>query len=317
MENQVLSVKNLRKVFYTKKFLRKKKEDFIAVDNISFNLARGEILGFLGPNGSGKTTTIQMLLGLMTPTSGTIKYFGKDFSKDQKEILKKVTFASSYVQLPGSLTVYENLDIFGRLYDVPDIELKERINYFLKAFGIWDLRNKSTGVLSAGQMALVMLTKAFLPKPEIVLLDEPTAALDPEVALDVRKFILNQQAEHKISILLTSHNMAEVSEACDRIIVIRDGKLIADSDPDDLTKTVSISHLRLVVDKNINEIENHIKKFNLVYRVKNHTFEIDIDEHKIPILLNGLALAGLDYIGISIDKPSLEDYFLSISKKNQ
>ncbi len=316
MEKPVLSVKNLRKVFYTKKFLRKKEEDFVAVDNISFNLNKGEILGFLGPNGSGKTTTIQMLLGLMTPTSGKIEYFGENFLSEQKEILKKVTFASSYVQLPGSLTVYENLDIFGRLYDIPTLELKERITYFLKAFGIWELRNKSTGVLSAGQMALVMLTKAFLPNPQIVLLDEPTAALDPEVALEVRKFILNQQAEHKISILLTSHNMAEVSDACDRILVLKEGKLIADSEPDLLTKTVSISHLRLVVDDKIVEIENFIRKFNVVYRVKGKSFEIDIDEHMIPALLHGLALAGLNYIGISIDKPSLEDYFLSISKKS-
>lgn len=315
-QNPILIVKNLTKVFFSKRLFRKK-ESFTAVDDISFNLNQGEILGFLGPNGAGKTTTIQMLLDLMTPTSGNINYFGKNFSNNRKEILKKVTFASSYTQLPSVLTVYENLEIFGRLYDLSLSQRQDNISRLLRAFDLWDIRNKPTGVLSAGELTRIMLAKAFLPNPTIVLLDEPTAALDPEIALEVRKFILNQQYEYGVSILITSHNMSEVTEMCDRILVLREGKIIADNSPDQLAKSVAMSRVHMLIDGSITKIEEYVKKNGFTYRVDGNIIEIDIDEHKIPLLLNGLAHAGIDYLSISIEKPTLEDYFLSVVKKTK
>ncbi len=313
----ILVVSNLTKTFHSKRLFRKK-ESFTAVDNISFKLYPGEILGFLGSNGAGKTTTIQMLLGLMTPTSGTIEYFGKDFFKNSREILKKVTFASSYVQLPSRLTVYENLEIFGILYGLSYQKRKERINKILKAFDLWDIKDKQTGLLSAGQMTCVMLAKAFLPEPTVVLLDEPTAALDPEIAQEVRKFILSEQNEYGVSILFTSHNMDEVTEICDRILVLDEGKIIENSSPEELTKSVSKTRVRMLFkDENMFEIEKYLKTLDLVYQIQGKSIEIDIEEQKIPTFLNGIAKSGFEYLNISIDKPTLEDYFLNMVKKTK
>ena len=166
-----LTVSQLAKIF-TPHFLSRR-NPYTAVDNISFQVAEGEILGFLGPNGAGKTTTIQMLLGVMTPTSGAIYYFGKDFARHRSEILQKVTFASAYARLPGRLTIEENLDVYGRLYGIGYNDRKERIKRLLTLFGLWHKRNDFTGPLSAGQMTRVMLAKAFLPNPRMILLDEP------------------------------------------------------------------------------------------------------------------------------------------------
>ena len=316
-QSPILRVNSLTKVFSSKRLFRKR-ETFTAVDNISFHLNQKEILGFLGPNGAGKTTTIQMLLGLMTPTKGTIEYFGKNFKSHSKEILRKVTFASSYVELPSRLTVYENLDIFGRLYDLPSNQRKDNIVRLLKAFDLWEMRNKETGLLSAGQMTCVMLAKAFLPDPIIVLLDEPTSALDPEIALEVRKFILNQQSEYGVSILFTSHNMTEVTEICDRILVLKDGKIIEDRSPEEIAKKVGTArvHLELDHDQSTKVVE-FVKKMGLNHKLEGISIQIDIDEHKISSLLNNLALNGIEYLNISIDKPTLEDYFLTIVKKQK
>ncbi len=145
-----------------------KGQDFTAVNGISFDLSQGEVLGFLGPNGAGKTTTMHMLLGTLTPTSGVITYFGKNFAKHRSEILQHVGFASAYTRLPGRLTIYENLDIYGRLYGLSSYDRAIGIKQFLKAFDMWQMKDKAVSGLSAGQLTRVMLAKAFLPKPKIV-----------------------------------------------------------------------------------------------------------------------------------------------------
>lgn len=172
----ILTVDNLTKTFRSGFWPFKTPQAYTAVNDISFQLKKGEILGFLGPNGAGKTTTIQMLLGALTPSAGRICYFDQDFSLDRIAALKKIGYASGYDKLPARLTVYENLDIVGRIYEIPEPQRSAQIEKLLKFFGIWQMVHRQTGTLSAGQATRVMLAKAFINDPEIVLLDEPTAS---------------------------------------------------------------------------------------------------------------------------------------------
>lgn len=303
----VLEVRNLTKKFDT----------FTAVSDISFELSPGEVLGVLGPNGAGKTTTIQMLLSTMTCTSGSIRYFGKDFFTHRSEILQKVSFASTYVRLPSRLSIYENLDIYGQLYGVSYADRVMRMEKLLKFFGIWDIRYRESGALSAGQMTRVMLVKAFLSYPAVVLLDEPTASLDPDIALEVRAFIKEQQREYGVSVLLTSHNMAEVSDVCNRVLVLQKGEIIANSTPKELAASVKNVHLHVLITRNADAAAAYLNRYEYTFNVHGGMFNIETDEHDIANLLTEFAKVDVHYDQISIDKPSLEDYFLSIAKKSR
>ena len=289
----VLVVTNLSKTFSTRRLLFGAKKTFTAVDSISFALEKGEILGFLGPNGAGKTTTIEMLLGTLTPSSGNITYFDKDFAKHRSEIVEHVTFASSYVKLPSRLTIHQNLDIFGRLYGIKSAEREVRIKKFLTMFNMWEMRNKPTGGLSAGQSARVMLAKAFIPYPEIILLDEPTAALDPDIAQEVRAFILKQRDDRGISVLFTSHNMDEVTQVCDRVLVLKQGKIIANNSPIELAASVANVHVHLFITDGLKRTIEYAEQQQLPFKLYERTIEIEIDEYKIADLLIALAQAGV------------------------
>lgn len=236
----IVTVKDLTKIYAPK---RRSEKPFTAVDKISFEIQPGEILGLLGPNGAGKSTTIAMLLGTLTPTSGSVRMFGHDFLRDRHICAQDVTFASSYIRLPWRLTVLENLRVYGLLYGLKKPVFRERIERLLNFFGVWDQRNKAISELSAGQITRVMLTKAFLPYPKLVLLDEPTASLDPDIAHQVRAFIQDQQKQFQTTILYTSHNMSEVAELCDRIVFLKSGKIVAIDTPEKLTESVSVQTL--------------------------------------------------------------------------
>lgn len=311
----VLKVINLTKIFYGGFWPFSRHKEYRAVDAVSLNLNQGEILGFLGPNGAGKTTTIQMLLGVLTPTSGSIEFFGKDFAAFRSEILQKVTFASGYDKLPARLTILQNLDIISRMYALPSASRTKRIQDTLQFFGLWEMRHKETGSLSAGQATRVMLAKAFLPEPQIVLLDEPTAALDPDVASQVREFIIKQKKEHGTAVLLTSHNMDEVTQVCDRVLVIKQGKIIADNTPSQLAASVSYTRLHLVISAGLVELISLLDHMNLRYQLHESGVAIDIDEHQIAAFLGQVAVRPILYSHIAIDKPTLEDYFLHITRK--
>ncbi len=205
-----------------------------AVDELSFNVEEGTITGLLGPNGAGKTTTIQMILDLITPTSGSIKIFGLDMRHHRGEILGKVNFSSPYVALPTNLKVIENLKTFARLYGVKNLD--ERINELVDFFDIRSLLPKMTSALSTGQLTRLNLTKSLLNNPKLLLLDEPTASLDPDIADRTRKLLQKIQKEKKVTILYTSHDMKEVEEICDRVIFIQKGKLKDDGTPVELIK---------------------------------------------------------------------------------
>jgi ABC-2 type transport system ATP-binding protein len=307
----ILEVKELTKEFPAKET----KKTFTAVDHISFSLHSGEILGLLGPNGAGKTTTIQMLLSTLRPTSGSIFFFGKDFFKNRSEILKEISFASTYISLPSHLTIKENLEIHGKLYELSGKTLHSRIEKFLAEFDVLEMQNRTMVSLSAGQKTRVMLARAFMTYPKIVLLDEPTAALDPDMAQEVRKFILRQQQEYKVSILFTSHNMGEVADLCERILVLKSGKIIADDTPDALANSVSTCQVNLIVGDGLKRTISYAAEQKLKYSVEERWISIEVDEHKIADLLAGLAAAEVSYSQIWIEKPTLEDYFIHISQQ--
>ncbi len=307
-----LRVEKLTKTFQERKLFpwQKQEKPFTAVDGISFELQKGEILGLLGPNGAGKTTTIQMLLSVLSYSSGKIEYFGKDLSTHRSEVLKDVSFASTYVNLPWRLSVFENLDVYGRLYGIPHATRMKRIERFLKFFGIWELRDKERSHLSAGQSTRLMLAKAFLAYPKIALLDEPTASLDPDIAHEVRDFVQEQRKEYGVSILFTSHNMDEVSAVCDRVMFMRKGKIVADDTPDNLARSISVAKVQLLVGDGLKRTLEYLGKKKYKYSLVERSIEVEVEEHSIAAFLRDLAAAGVEYTQISINKPTLEDYFL-------
>lgn len=294
----ILTVNNL-----TKKF-----KEFLAVNDISFNLKEGEILGLLGPNGAGKTTTIQMLLGILTPTSGNIEYFGQDLKKYREEIMEKVNFSSTYTTLPWLLTVKESLYFLSYLYDISD--RKKRISEIVEIFKLSELYDQKIQNLSSGQITRVNLAKALINNPKVLLLDEPTASLDPDTAAYIRDFLQEQQKKLGISIILTSHNMSEVEQLCQRVVFINHGKIIANDTPGNLAKSMKIAHLELRIEKQIYKAGKLCNKKNLKYSIGGYYITIDIDEHKIAEFLKELTDEKIEYSEISIQKPSLEDFFL-------
>jgi|SRR5579859_2206972 len=283
-----------------------------SVNDISFSLNEGEVLGILGPNGAGKTTTIQMILGTLTVTSGSISYFGKNFSRHRSEILKHVGFATTYVRLPELLTVEENLKFFGYLSGLSNPQ--PQVNEMIDMFNLKHIKNEKAGSLSTGQLARVMLAKAFLARPRIVILDEPTASLDPDISHSIRHLIVHMKQEYKTSIVFTSHNMEEVTEVCDRVIVFKQGQLIADGTPAHLASTVSKAKVQLVITQGIETLRSFAQQKHLVITFKDRFIEIEVEESEIAQLLTQLASLGIHYSHISIEKPTLEDYFLRIAQ---
>jgi ABC-2 type transport system ATP-binding protein len=308
MSLPILSVEKL-----TKKFPGK--PPMIAVDGISFELQKGEILGLLGPNGAGKTTTIHMLLGTLTYTSGSILYFGKDFKKSRSDVLQNVAFASTYVNLPWKLTIKQNLDVFGRLYGFSGPEIKQRSLPLLERFGIADKQDSTVTQLSAGQLTRLILVKAFLVRPLIALLDEPTASLDPDMAKEVCSFLLEQREQEGTSMLFTSHKMDEVAELCDRILFLQSGKIIANDVPENLVKTISHSRLELVVVEGMEKVVAMAQEKKLFYKSDHRLIELEMEETLIAPFLIELARANISYTAIRINQPTLEDYFLKMVKR--
>ncbi|MFZ0691962.1 MAG: ABC transporter ATP-binding protein [Acidobacteriaceae bacterium] len=200
-----------------------------AVDGLSFTVGPHEILGLLGPNGAGKTTTINMILGVLEPTSGSITIDGCDLAKRRRQALGRTNFAAVYAPLPGNLTVAQNLRVFGMLYAVP--HLRERIETILADFDLLHFRDTKCGVLSSGEQTRVALAKAMLNQPRLLLLDEPTASLDPSIAREIRATIRAFADGIGVGVLWTSHNMIEVAEVCHRVLFLSHGKILLEGDP--------------------------------------------------------------------------------------
>jgi len=222
-------------MFIEIKNLTKNYNKFLAVNKINFLIQKNKTIGLLGPNGCGKTTTIGMILGLVTPSSGEIKIENKNISTFKRdEILKRFNFASPYVELPKKLTVRQNLEIYGRLYGIKN--LNERIDEISEDLNIKNFFDRKTGELSSGQKNRVSLAKSLINKPEVLLLDEPTASLDPDIGDFVRSYIQDYKSKNKVTILLASHNMSEVERLCDSVIMMREGKIIDEGTCSELIK---------------------------------------------------------------------------------
>lgn len=296
----VLSVKNLTKTF----------GKFTAVNGISFQLEEGEILGFLGPNGAGKTTTLQMLIGSLTPTEGEIEYFGRSLFHHREEILDQVNYSTTYTSLPWNLSVKENLNFISFLYTIPN--RKKRLEKIIESFKLADLMPKRIGDLSAGQKTRINLAKAFLNYPKVLLLDEPTASLDPDIAKYIRDFILEERKEYKVSMLFTSHNMKEVEEVCDRVVFINNGTIIANDTPLQLARKIDTTQVELLPE-NQKKLLAFCKEKNITHEVNKKYVTLLIKEREVPKILRHLSENDMHYEEISINKPTLEDYFLKIS----
>ena len=204
--------------------LNKKYRNILAVKNINFKINKGTIVGLLGPNGSGKSTTIGMILGLIKPSSGAVIINGQNIEKYRTHLLEKMNFISPYVELPKKLTVEENLEVYGRLYGVKN--LKDKISDLMKKLNLTEFRKRKTGELSSGQKNRISLAKALVNDPEILLLDEPTASLDPDVGDYIRGYIENYASNNGATILLASHNMNEVERLCHKVLMMKNGEII-------------------------------------------------------------------------------------------
>ncbi|HQI01549.1 MAG TPA: ABC transporter ATP-binding protein [Deltaproteobacteria bacterium] len=216
---KVLSVRDLRKHY----------GDLVAVDGISFEVSPREIVGLLGPNGAGKTTTLDMILGVLELTSGEISVEGIDIGMHRSRALERTNFAAVYTPLPGNLTVYQNLKVFGLIYGVKD--LSRRIEDVIKQFELEAFRDVKCGVLSSGEQTRAGLAKAMINRPDLLLLDEPTASLDPAIAVDIRAKIREFALSGYGGVLWTSHNMYEVEDICDRVLFLSHGKILLEGDP--------------------------------------------------------------------------------------
>ena len=247
--NYMIELKNVTKLYGAKK----------AVDGLNLSVPAGKLFAFIGPNGAGKTTTIQMLLDLITPTSGRIRILGKEYRTAREDILSQLNFSSPYVSLPGNLTVYENLLTFGRLYGVQN--LREEIERLADFFEIRTFLKKLTYHLSTGQLTRLNLTKALLNQPKLLLLDEPTASLDPDIADRTRVLLKRIQKERGVTILYTSHNMDEVEEICDNVIFIQHGRFKDEGTPAELVK--KYCH------EDLNDVFLHIARSNDEERHRN------------------------------------------------
>lgn len=303
MRVPILEVNNLTKTF---------KESPI-IKGISFNVAEGEILGILGPNGAGKTTTLQMVLGILTPTSGSIKVFGQDITTHKSEILESVNFSSTYVDMPWRLSVKENLTWSSYLYEIAD--RKKRLKQVMELFRLEKIWNMPVASLSAGQKTRVNLARSMVNFPKLLLLDEPTASLDPEVASYMREFFAKQRATYNKSIILTSHNMAEVEELCDRVLILKDGLVFDIDTPANLAKKIEDCYLSLRLTKNNSKLDELLRRRKLASTIHDGISRIELKEKMLPLFLYELTKLNIQYSEISIDKPDLEDYFMKVAKE--
>ena len=287
---------------------------FMAVNGISFSVPRGKVIGFLGPNGAGKTTTIQMLLGITEKTDGSIKYFGQDFFKNRRECLQRINFTSAFNTLLGRISVMENLSVYAGLYNVKNY--RSKILALAEYFKATKLLNKIYWDLSAGQKTRVNLIKSLINDPELLLMDEPTASLDPDITDKTLTLIEELKRDRNLSILYTSHNMDEITRICDMVIFIDKGKIVAEDTPLNLTKNITGAGLRLVFDGKQESVKKYLSGQKQKFEFhENNTVYIDTTEDMIPKIIFGINKLKVNIIDIEVEKPNLEDVFLQIARK--
>jgi len=297
---------------------------FRAVDHVSFSIKKGQVLGLLGPNGAGKSTTIQMLIGVTLPSEGTIRYFGKDFAKHRQACLQRLNYASAYNTLQQHMTVKENLAVFAAMYGLKNP--KDKIAELMDYFAVKRLEKQMYRNLSAGERTRVNLVKALLNDPELVLMDEPTASLDPDIADKTLGLVENLRRDRKLSILFTSHNMEEVTRLCDEVIFLDKGKIVSQDTPANHMKRLDQAEVNLHFNgaaAKLDAISADQKGQATFGNTGQATFgntgqaTIKISSKRIPALLAAIHKAGLTVTDIDIRKPTLEDVFLDIARKGR
>ena len=278
-----------------------------AVSDFSCSIKRGEIVGLLGVNGAGKTTLMQMLLGTLLPTAGTIHYFGQDFAQHRSEILERVGFSASYSNLPWSMKVRQSLTFCAYLYAIPD--RSAALARIVKEFSLQDLLDQRINELSSGQLARLNLAKAFLNSPQLLFLDEPTNYLDPQAAQMIRDYILKKRRTDKLTVLLASHNMQEVFSLCDRVIVLHKGKQILTGKPQDIVAEHFNYQLVLWGVADTPKNQQILSMLSQPFRFKKQLLLVTLPEKVIGTYLQQLTTNGLRYDTIQIKPPSLEAVF--------
>ena len=288
---------------------------FRVLDGISFSVPKGKIIGLLGPNGAGKTTTINILVGVTLQDGGTVKYFGKDFAKHRESCLQRINFTSSFNTLQGRISVAENLLVFARLYGVRNPQKK--ILELVRHFEIEDLLPHRFWDLSSGQKTRVNLVKSLINDPEIILMDEPTASLDPDIADKTLSLIEQLKKKRGLSLLYTSHNMQEITRICDEVIFLDAGKIVAHDTPLGLTKQVRVAQLQLAFEGSRETVERYLlsenQKFSFLH---DYLVLIDTEEKLVPKIISQISEQGVEVTDIDIKKPTLEDIFLQIARGN-
>lgn len=305
-DHLTLEVSNLTKLYGS----------FRAVNGVGFSVPRGRIVGLLGPNGAGKTTTIQMLVGITLPDAGTIRYFGHDLHRHREACLQRINFSSSYNNLQGRITVWENLIVFARLYrvDRPEDKIRELGRYF----GIDELMGQRFLTLSAGQRTRVNLAKALLNDPEVLLMDEPTASLDPDIADRTLSLIESLRESRDLAIVYTSHQMDEVTRICDEVIFLDHGQIVAQDTPAGLTSRIRNSRLRVAFEGDQSVVVNALcAHFADVSLAAHNVVVVTTEEHRIPQAIQDIATTHVRITDIDIKKPTLEDVFLQIARGHQ
>ena len=303
-------VKNLVKTFSTRNGKIK------AVDDVSLSIRKGEIFGLLGVNGAGKSTLINILSGLMTPDSGKIFIFGKDFEKYEEEIKGRFNVATAYYALSHNLTVLQNLKIFSKLYGVRNAE--QKINQLLEKFFIFNLRNLRVVTLSSGEKSRLVLVKALLNDPELLFLDECTVGLDPDMAELTREFLQEYNKRTKCTILFTSHYMEEVERICQRIAFMDEGKIVKIGNAKEIIKELEEQKVELHFSANIKKAEEILKELKISYTKEQNKilhFSILNQEKIIFPILEKFIHKNVPFDDLHLKKPTLEEYFIKKSRE--
>jgi len=304
-----ITVKHLTKAYW------QKGKPFHALKGISLNIKEGEMFGLLGPNGAGKTTLINILAGLLDKDDGSISILGMDPLKEKETVKSQMNVGAAYSFLTGILSVEQNLRVYGMLYGIKNIEA--RITQLMGMFEIENLRHKRVYTLSTGQAIRVILCKSLLNKPKVLLLDECTVGLDPDIAQKTRKILKDYQKEHGVTLLFTSHNMTEVEQLCDRIAFLYKGEILVIGTPKELSRRIKTNSVKVDV------LENGKKPLRAIVG----RFKVRITESKpgmvifetqgekeLPKIINAIIKGGMEIIDINVRKPSLEDVFLKIAR---
>lgn len=287
-----------------------------ALKHISFSVRQGEMFGLLGQNGAGKTTIINILSGLLDKDDGDVIILGKDLQLAREEIKSQMNVGAAYSFLTGILTVEQNLKVYGRLYGVKDLDA--RISHLLRIFEIEELRHKKVFTLSTGQTIRVILCKGLINNPKVLLLDECTVGLDPDIAQKTRKILKDYQKQHGTAIIFTSHNMAEVEQLCDRIAFLHRGEILMVGTPKEFRKRITTKSVKIDVIENgkggRKSLQSLIQRFKVrITEARQGMIIFEIEgEKELPRIIRAVIKAGFEIIDINVRKPSLEDVFLKI-----